>query len=305
LTLAVITTVFNEAESVEGLIGSLLAQSRPADRIVVADGGSSDGTLGVLSGIAATHPTVRVIEHPGNRSEGRNAAIRAADADLVACIDGGCTADPGWLEAIARPLEAGADWVAGFYRPVGATLRSTCLGLVMVYVREEVDEDLFLPSARSMAFRNRAWAAVGGFPEDTEFAEDTLFDQRMLDAGYRPRFAGDAIVSWTPPSSYRQLAATMFRWGHGDGQAGLRGPVYKRLLLVYGAIGVTVVVAALAAPWAIALPLLALVADAVRRTRFKYRWASGLMKYLHIPLAQVVATTATLVGFVAGRLTRS
>jgi hypothetical protein len=42
--------------------------------------------------------------------------------------------------------------VAGFYRPEGDTAFSTAIGLTMLYVEEEVEHPMFLPSARSMAF---------------------------------------------------------------------------------------------------------------------------------------------------------
>ncbi len=304
MKLAVITTLFNEADSVERLMRSLAAQTRPPDQIVVADAGSTDGTREKLDRLAARSPRLVVVDQPGNRSAGRNAAIRAADAELIACIDGGCTADPGWLQHLSAPLEKGADWVAGFYRPEGSTRRSTCIGLVMVYVLDEVDPETFLPSGRSMAFRKEAWARAGGFPEMVDFAEDTLFGEMMLAAGYRPHFAEEATVAWTPPTSYARLARTLYAWGRGDGEAGLRSSIYRWILAVYAGAAAAVALTAGLVPRAVPLALVPLVADTLRRTRFKYRWAEGTMKYLHIPVAHVIATCSALAGFLAGRSTR-
>lgn len=283
---------------------ALLAQSSPPDEIVVTDGGSTDGTWERLQALARNEPRLRALQAPGGRSAGRNAAIRAARHDVITCTDGGCRPEPDWLERLTAPIERGADWVAGFYRPSGPTTKATCLGLVIVYVREEVDPATFLPSARSMAFRRSVWRQVGGFPEDLDFAEDTLFDQRLVDAGYRPVFAADAVVRWSPPTTYRQLAATAYRWGHGDGLAGLRGPTYRRLLQQYGvtvlAAGAALAIDRRLVPLAFA-PLGGLVAA---RTRHKYRHAEDTTRYLHIPAAHVVANVAALTGFLQGRRRR-
>lgn len=81
---SVITTVFNEAGTIAATIASLFAQTRPPDEVVVADAGSTDGTRRQLDDLAAAEPRLRVIHAPGNRSAGRNAAIRAATHDLLA-----------------------------------------------------------------------------------------------------------------------------------------------------------------------------------------------------------------------------
>lgn len=306
---SVIATLFDEGPAAERLVDSLLAQTRLPDEIVIVDGGSRDGTTELLDRLAERHPVLRVIHHRSGRSEGRNVAIAAATHEVIACIDGGCVAEPDWLEHLVAPLEADrgqrADWVAGFYRPRGTSSRATCIGLVMVYVREEVDPATFLPSARSMAMRRSLWREVGGFPEDLQFAEDTLFDQRLLDAGHTPVFAGDAVVVWTPPATFTALARTLFVWGRGDGVAGLRGPIYKRLLLLVGGTAAAGAAAVVFAPRLAPLAVAPLLGDALRRTRHKYRWADGPERFALIPAAQTVHTVAVLAGFLWGRVTRT
>ncbi len=285
-------------------MSSLLGQSRPADEIVVADAGSTDGTRRLLDELATRHSSLRVIDHPGDRSAGRNAAIRAAVHDRIACIDGGCVAEPDWLENLTEPFDRDATWVAGFYRPAGPSLRSTCMGLVMVYVLEEVRPGQFLPSARSMAFTRAAWQGVGGFPEGVEFAEDSLFDERLLAAGHVPTFAGDAVVRWTPPERFIDLARTGFRWGRWDGITGLSRFYLKRRFLLYFGTSLAVAGALLVWSWAVPLVVLPLAAATARGTRYKYRWATGPGKYLFIPWAHLVFGYAQLTGYVAGRLRR-
>lgn len=296
-----ILTVLNERESIRDLLGSLLTQTRSPDEVVVADAGSTDGTHELTTELARSHPEIRLIHQAGNRSVGRNAAIAAATGDVIAATDGGCLAEPQWLEQLIVPLEHGADFVAGFYRPAGETLYSTCMGLVMVPVVEEVDPDGFLPSARSMAFRKAIWAEVGGFPEDTEFAEDTLFDERLVAAGYAPRFVQSAVVAWRPPAGFRALGATMYRWGRGDGLLRLRSEAYRFHFWQYGVPLLLAVVLGLMRWWLAPLVALPVAARTARATRHKYRTVRGPARFLFIPMAHLVAVYSSLAGYLAGR----
>jgi glycosyltransferase involved in cell wall biosynthesis len=297
---SVIATVFDEADSIGTLLDSLATQSRLPDEIVVADAGSTDGTREILE--RSSLMGLRVVDAPGNRSVGRNAAIAASSGDLIASIDGGCVAEPEWLDRLTAPFAAGNSWVAGFYRTNGATALANCIGLVMVYVEEEVEKnpDGFLPSARSMAFTRKVWDEVGGFPEHVEFAEDTLYGERLRAAASRPAIALDAVVLWTPPPNLRALARTAYRWGAGDANAGIRGWVYKRILVGYGGSAAVTVAAALWAPGLLWVGPLAVLIDTAHRTRYKYRWAPKPSGWVLVPIAHLVSTYGALIGFLTG-----
>jgi glycosyltransferase involved in cell wall biosynthesis len=301
LEVSVITTVFNEGASIEAFLDSLVHQTRPADEIVVVDAGSSDGTLERLEAAAEIDPRIRVIVEPGNRSHGRNTAIEAASHEIIACTDGGGVADPEWLQHLVAPFGDGADWVAGFYRVEAQTALDRCVGLTITYVIEEVNPDFFMPSARSMAMTKTAWRAAGGFPEDVEFGEDTLFDEMMLDAGYLPAFASEATVAWHPPSGFEGLARTTFRWGRGDGAAHLRGSYYKRTLAAYAGSVALAAVLAVTKPKLLPLAVLPIAKPMWKSIRYKLRHENSPAKYVYLPAARMTATTSNLAGFLVGR----
>ncbi len=297
----VIATVFNEAETIDGFLRSLADQSRRPDEIVIVDAGSTDGTLERLMAAAESDGNIRVIVEPGNRSHGRNTAIRNATNEIVACTDAGCTVGRRWLENITEPFETGADWVAGFYRVDAPTTLGRCVGLTIVFVEEEVDPDLFLPSARSMAMTRSSWEKAGGFPEDVEFGEDTLFDEMMLAAGFHPFFVPDATVTWRPPTGLRGLARTTFQWGRGDGASNLRAGYYRRTITAYavavglaGLLGVT-------DPRLIPLAALPIAAPLWRSLRYKLRHEASPAKYVLLPVCRITATTSNLTGYLVGR----
>ncbi len=300
MRVSVIVPVLNEREAVGPLVEALFGQTRAPDEVVVADGGSDDGTRELLDQLAERHPGLTVIDGPGGISGNRNAAIRAATGEVIACTDAGCLPEPGWLEALAKPFETGADWVAGFYRPDGKTTASTAAGVVMMTVLEEVDMDHFLPGGSSQAFTKEAWESVGGFPEGINAGEDTLYGEQLRAAGYRPEFAPDALVAWHPPSSLKEMAAKARLWGEADGINRVRTGAYLRVVAAYWIMPLVALVAAFLFPivgLAILVAFLALVAF---RTRFKYRWVRGGSKWLMVPVAHVRQQLAQSLGFLEG-----
>lgn len=114
---SLVCTVRDEADNIAALLEFMLAQSRPADEIVVNDCASRDATPAIVERyIAAGHP-IRLVRGGHNIPSGRNNAIRHARGPPIACTDAGLTLDPLWLERIVVPLARGeADVVGGFCR---------------------------------------------------------------------------------------------------------------------------------------------------------------------------------------------
>ena len=151
MKVSLIATVLNGADHIEDFLGSLAAQTRAPDEVVIVDGGSTDGTVDLL----ARAEGVTLIEEPGaNISRGRNVAIAGAAHDVIAVTDADCVLEPTWLEELLRPLDEGADVAMGFYLPITDGFLSECLAAVnLPFDASEVDPATFMPSA-----------AVGGLP---------------------------------------------------------------------------------------------------------------------------------------------
>lgn len=225
MKISVITTLKDEANSVDGFLRGLLAQSRTPDEIVIVDGGSTDGTLEAVSRLrqSATVP-IRVLEAPGaNISEGRNMAIAAAEHEAIAVTDAGTRPNPDWLEKLVAPLEAGPEIAvsSGFFLPGGSGWRQRALAIAITPQLSEIEPEEFLPSSRSVAFRRQWWERVGGYPEWLRHCEDLVFDLDLKSAGASFAFAPDAIVVWDARPNLREFARQYFNYARGDGNAGL------------------------------------------------------------------------------------
>ena len=227
MKVSVVVPVRNEEGTLAALLDSLLAQAAPPDEIVVADGGSTDGTADRARAYADR--MVRLLEiGPAYPGRGRNAGIRAARNDWVALVDGGCTADPGWLEnlvAAAWGLDSGARVIFGEQRPRLATEWDVAKALAFVAPPDPAT-GARPPSIASSLIHREAWSKVGGFPEHLRAAEDLLFMDRLREAGVPVARSPKAVVYWQlaagPLAVYRRfrlysahhLAAGLFRTWH-------------------------------------------------------------------------------------------
>jgi glycosyltransferase involved in cell wall biosynthesis len=310
MRVSVVVTVLNEAGSVGALLDSLIAQTRPPDEVVVADGGSRDGTLAVLDAYAARLP-LRVIQVPGaNISQGRNAAIRGASSDVIAVTDAGVRCEPDWLACLVAPFERPSVMaVAGFFRPDPRTVLEIAMGATVLPEVRDINPRTYLPSSRSAAFRREAWERAGGYPEWLDYSEDVVFDLNVRRHCGPFEFVPQALVNFRPRGSLRALARQYYLYARGDGKAGL----FPRLhfiryfaylvaapLLIYAAITVS--------PW---LWLLAALAGlAYVRLPLRRLWprlaalsfTDRLLALAYVPLIRLTGDLAKMLGYPAGRL---
>ncbi len=225
LEVSVVLTVRNEAEGIAQTLRALASQTLKPSEIIVADGGSTDGTPEIVERLSRELPVpVRLLRlPPSNRSVGRNAAIRAARGEIVAVTDGGCVAEPHWLEELTKPFlsDDPPDVVAGFYRPEVSSIWERAAATALVPTVEEIDPETFLPSSRSLALKKSAWEAVGGYPEWLSHNEDTPFDLALKRAGFKFAFAPKAIVKWRLHTNPLKVFKQFFRYAYGDGEAGI------------------------------------------------------------------------------------
>ena len=298
-----IATVRNEASAIDALLDSLLGGARVPDEIVIADGGSTDGTYERLSARAAADPRIRTLLAPGNRSVGRNAAVRAAKHGVIACTDAGVEVEREWLERLIRPFESGreVDVVAGFYRAYGKTPFERAAGVVSAPSLGEINHDRFLPSTRSVAFRRAAFDRVGGFDESLAHNEDTPFALALKKAGCVFAFAPEATVRWRPRGTLRAFMHQHRRFGIGDGESRVQLWFYATIAAKYAA-GIALLAAGFwwrPAWWILAATLALFIASQARRGIGRIPAIEAIVL---VPALKVAYDLAYLSGYLKGRL---
>jgi glycosyltransferase involved in cell wall biosynthesis len=255
----------DEAAYIEGCLRSVLAQDYPADRleVLVADGGSTDGTLDVLARVAARDPRVHVVPNPRRiQAAGMNEAIRAARGAVIVRMDVHCEYAPDYVRRCVEALqETGAANVGGAQRPrartsfqraLAAALRSP-LGVGGARYRSEENEGdvdtVFLG-----AFPRAVFEEVGLYDPGAVTNEDAELNQRIREAGGRVHLSRSIVVHYFPRDGFRPLARQYYRYGRGRARTLLKHrrlaswrPVLPFAALVAG--GALVLVPVLR-PWA-------------------------------------------------------
>lgn len=311
MRVSVIATVMNEGASIQRLLDSLAAQTRPPDQIVIVDGGSSDDTVSRLRAHAlCRRGTLIVLVAPGaNISRGRNLAIQAADGPIIAATDAGVRLDPAWLEQLTQPFDQASapDVVSGFFLPDPHSTFEVAMSATVLPTVSDVDPERFWPSSRSVAFRKAAWEAVGGYPEWLDYCEDLLFDFALRHVGCRFLFQPKALVYFRPRGSLRAFFKQYYRYARGDGKSDIWR---QRHLVRYGTYLLllpTLLALAIwhSSWWGLAL-LLGLAA--MLRTPYRRLWPmlpglaplERLKALCWVPVIRVTGDIAKMIGYPVG-----
>jgi len=299
MKVSLITTVLNASERVGAFLESVSWQTRPADEVIVVDGGSTDGTLEILR---EAKDDVTLLEEPGaNIARGRNLAIASATHDVIAVSDADCVLERDWLERLLEPLEAGADVAMGFYRPLADSFLQRAMACVNLPEADELDETTFMPSGRSVAFTKGAIERAGGYPEWLDIGEDMFVDHRFRELGLDMRLAPDAIVNWPLRGSLGATWGQYFRYARGDAVAGmyperhaLRFGVYSAALYAWSTKGLLRKAATLAGAGAYAVRPL-------RRARRRFDDPTERAKAMvTVPALMAFVDGAKMAGYIAG-----
>jgi succinoglycan biosynthesis protein ExoA len=228
--ISVIVPVRNEAAFIADTLSQLLRQDYDSRRfeVLVADGGSADGTRDVVAALAAGHPNLRLLDNPRRwSSAGRNAAVRAARGDILLLVDGHCELDgPSHLADLADAFRrSGADCVgrpqplevpgASRLQRAIAAGRASRLGHHPASHIYSSREGFVPPQSVAVAYRRAVFTTVGLFDEGFDACEDVEFNHRVARAGLRCYFSPRVRVRYHPRASLGGLFRQMVRYGRG------------------------------------------------------------------------------------------
>ena len=225
LKTSLICTVLNEERNIGKLIDSITVQSKIPNEIIIADGGSKDRTIAIAGkqiNKFKNRLNIKLIKIKGNRSVGRNEAIKIAKGDIILSTDSGCTLDKNWVKTITEPFNDNVvDVVAGYYRGVYKTIFQKSLIPYVLVMQDKINNKEFLPATRSMALRKYVWKKVGGFDEKLSHNEDYAFVNKLKGIRAKIVFKKSAFVNWLPRKNLKEAFIMFFRFALGDAQARL------------------------------------------------------------------------------------
>lgn len=295
-----VTTLLDEENTIVDLLESLNNQSVLPDEVVIVDGGSTDKTISKIKEFEKSSGSklkIKLLTAKGNRSIGRNKAIKISSGDIILLSDGGCILHKNWIKNIIKPFGKDVDVVAGYYSGIAKnTFQKSLIPYVLV-MPDRVNPATFLPATRSMALKKSVWIKTKGFNEKLSHNEDYEFAKRLKKMNFNIYFARDAVVYWIPRDSLKTVFNMFYRFALGDAQAGIFRPkvifIFARYLL-----GVLIILAfLLTKSYSFLLLILLIFIFYILWAIFKnYKYVKKRQAFVYLPLLQFCADFAVLYG---------
>jgi glycosyltransferase involved in cell wall biosynthesis len=112
--ISIITPVYNGARYIEGCIKTVIDQNHQNFEHIVVDGGSTDGTVEIISRYAATYDHIRwVSDQDKGQSEAMNRGFKMSSGDIIGYLNVDDYFNPGAFDAVLPYFDQGAQFVVG------------------------------------------------------------------------------------------------------------------------------------------------------------------------------------------------
>ncbi|MGA1502009.1 MAG: glycosyltransferase family 2 protein [Candidatus Nanopelagicales bacterium] len=231
---SVVIPVLDEQEHLDEAITAILASSYDGPlQVVLALGPSRDSTDEIAAAIAAADARVVTVPNPsGKTASALNAAIAAAQHDIIVRVDGHAVIPADYVDVAVATLEStGADNVGGimgaegiteFERAVAAAMTSWFgVGGAAFHIGGSAGPALTVYLG---CFRRSALERVGGFDESMVRAQDWELNHRIRETGGLVWFTPDMRVSYRPRGTLRRLARQYHEYGRWRREVARRHP---------------------------------------------------------------------------------
>jgi succinoglycan biosynthesis protein ExoA len=237
----VVLPCLNEAMNLPAILDALL-RDEPAEGllIVVADGGSTDGTIEVVERAAARDPRVKLLRNARRlQSAGVNlaATLFGEGRDWLIRMDAHAEYPPGFVSRLVETgLAVGADSVVTsmitlgrtcFQRAV-ASAQNSRLGTGGAAHRRRSGGE-WVDHGHHALFALATFRAVGGYDESFAANEDAELDVRLARSGGRIWLAGDLAITYHPRATLVSLFRQYLRHGSGRARTILRHKLRPRV----------------------------------------------------------------------------
>ena len=216
---SVVVPVFNNEDHLGALLDGLGRQTlRQSWELVVADNGSTDGSVALAESHRAALPCLRVIPtHERGAACARNAGIEAARGEAIVLLDADDVPAPDYLERIAEAL--------GVHDLVCGRLDVTTLNPDWTHaLRPSPQSDRvsdpweFLPASYgcAIAMRRSLYDRLGGFDQRFGSCSDLDFCWRAQLSGTPLVFVPAAVLHYRYRTSLRDLFAQGRLYGRNE-----------------------------------------------------------------------------------------
>ena len=224
----IVIPCLNEAAYLEKLVGQLLATTQHLNRkIVIVDGGSTDGTLSIARQLAAQHSEVTYIH---NIKRIQSAAVNLAvatfgdDFDYLIRIDAHSDYPENYCAALlfdasqthAQSVVVSMDTIGkSRFQKALAAAQNSKLGNGGSAHRNTSKEGKWVEHGHHALMTISAFRSVGGYDETFSHNEDAELDYRLTKARHKIWLTAQTELTYYPRSTPKALFLQYFKFGHG------------------------------------------------------------------------------------------
>lgn len=311
----VIIPVLNEAAHLPGLLEQFAADPC-CSRIIIADGGSTDGSQKIVERASIADARIILMLNPDRvQSAGVNRAVAqfGEGYEWLLRVDAHCRYPDGYASGLLRAAaESGADSVVvpmvteghGCFQKAVAAAQNSAIGTGGSPHRH-VGLGKFVDHGHHALMRISSFRRAGGYCEAMSHNEDAELDHRINGIGGKIWLDPASAITYFPRSSVRALWRQYFGYGRGRAQTVRRHKMRLKLRQVLPLAVPGAIILAVLSPlhFVFALPLaswaaLVLAAGVIVGLR------SGLSCALASGVAAMVMHAAWGFGFIRGCLGR-
>ena len=236
---SIIIPCYNEQRTIKPLLDGLLGQSFPAENmeVVIADGGSNDGTQAAIAEWQADHPELQVVlieEHTHSIPAALNSAIKASHGEFIVRLDAHSKPQNEYVARSVAALEDGLgqnvggvwDIQPGSGNWIGRSIAAAAghpIGVGDARYRY-TDQAGVVDTVPFGAFRRDLIDQIGFYDETLLANEDYEFNARVRESGGKVWLDPQIRSAYFARHSLKTLARQYWRYGYWKRQMLRRYP---------------------------------------------------------------------------------
>jgi len=226
-SVTVLVAAYNEAESIEDTVRSLMRQTYPGElHITVINDGSADNTADIVRGLLPEYANLNLLDlqKNGGKANALNQGLAQCSSQFVITVDADCwiwkdgiqnlvgrrLADPPNTRAVAGAIlirNSRQNWLTK------AQEWDYFFGIAAIKRIQSLFQGTLVAQGAFSLYDRETLVEVGGWPHTV--GEDIVLTWKILRAGHRVGHAENAIALTRCPDNLTQFIRQRQRWSRG------------------------------------------------------------------------------------------